>query len=73
MREAKIMQIFERTNQIQLLVISRGLARQTRAVDPMAPRTCVQVRYRTPPAHGHAAEVDLQDRLGGCLRWAPLV
>jgi alkylation response protein AidB-like acyl-CoA dehydrogenase len=31
MREAKVMQIFEGTNQIQRLVISRALARDERA------------------------------------------
>jgi alkylation response protein AidB-like acyl-CoA dehydrogenase len=36
MREAKVMQIFEGTNQIQRLVISRALAKQDRA--PITPR-----------------------------------
>jgi alkylation response protein AidB-like acyl-CoA dehydrogenase len=31
MREAKVMQIFEGTNQIQRMVVSRALARQDRA------------------------------------------
>lgn len=37
MREAKIMQIFEGTNQIQRLVIARGLASGSRIAQPSAP------------------------------------
>jgi alkylation response protein AidB-like acyl-CoA dehydrogenase len=39
MREAKVMQIFEGTNQIQRLVISRALARKPKPTVRTAPGT----------------------------------